>query len=194
MPGSCPCILQALSKDGSQKSDDSTTNIDYYHDHLRRDFVFPKHKDLAIFLAEFGIEAILALVIGQRTIDVNGQDDKGRTPLMRATERGHTDIAKLLLGTDRVEIDAKSKDGSTALILTAKFRRKDIFELLFNTGKCEVDAKDRYAFSALLYAAREGQTDICRLLLSTVKVDVNTKTRREIRRYILPYLMDETGT
>jgi Cdc6-like AAA superfamily ATPase len=171
-------FLQALSDDTGQKSDDLPTNLDYYHDHLRRDFVFPKHRTLIMFLADFGIEAVLALVIAKRVVDVNEKDHKGRTPLMRATLRGHTTTVKLLLGIDGVEVDARDLHGYTALLLATRYERKGPLEILLNSGIADVEAEALSGATALSLAADLDYTDIVRLLLASNKFDINAKDGR----------------
>jgi ankyrin repeat protein len=63
-------------------------------------------------------------------VDINTQDDKGATALMRAVEAGHTDTVKLLLdrGAD-VNIQGRFL-GYSAIVFAVKARNADLVEML----------------------------------------------------------------
>ena len=64
--------------------------------------------------------------------DVNGQDDKGITPLSWAAMAGQTEAAQLLIKKG-AKINGKNRDGATPLHASAFFGQTEIVELLIKT-------------------------------------------------------------
>lgn len=75
-----------------------------------------------------GLQAVVAHHL-QRGVDVNAIDDKGRSALILAAEKGHTEICQMLLeaGADPASRD---HEGNDALSIAAIHCRKDTEELL----------------------------------------------------------------
>jgi len=66
--------------------------------------------------AYFGLDEIaIALLEGVEGRGADMVDDRGRTPLLWAAERGHEGIVKLLLNREEVNPDSKDNDGRTPL-------------------------------------------------------------------------------
>jgi serine/threonine-protein phosphatase 6 regulatory ankyrin repeat subunit B len=72
--------------------------------------------------------------------NLNALDSQGRTPLLRAAERGSVVAATLLLERG-ADVSARDKEGATALHYAAKISRNDLISLLLKHGG-EVNAKD----------------------------------------------------
>ena len=69
-------------------------------------------------------------------VDVNAQDDDGRTPLHVGTGLvGKAECVRALLdSSEEVKVDARSKDGSTPLHTAAAFGRAEVAEMLLTKG------------------------------------------------------------
>ncbi len=94
---------------------------------------------------------------------LNECDDKGRTPLMIACEKGYTDIASKMI---RLKADKNAKDSSdwTALMFAAKNGNIEIVREFVKTG-VDINAKNDRNVTALMLAAVNGHTEIVEELL-----------------------------
>jgi ankyrin repeat protein/beta-lactamase regulating signal transducer with metallopeptidase domain len=101
------------------------------------------------------------------------KDSEGRTPLHRAVENGHKDVAALLLAQG-ANVNAKDKAGWTPLY-RAVDRNKDMVELLLSQG-ADVNVKDHDGYAPLHEAAWTGQKAAVALLLAN-KAEVNVETK-----------------
>lgn len=63
-------------------------------------------------------------------LNIDAEDDWGRTPLSYAAERGHEAIVKLLLATRQVNVDAKDSKGHTPLSYAAGNGHESVVKLL----------------------------------------------------------------
>jgi len=107
-----------------------------------------KAPDWSIYeAARFGkIEAVKQHIAAG--VDVNAkQKYTGRTPLDRAAEGGHKEIAELLIEKG-ADVNAKKEDGQTPLYSAALYSHKEIVELLIANG-AEVNAKNKYGETPL---------------------------------------------
>jgi len=107
-----------------------------------------KASDWSIYeAARFGkIEAVKQHIAAG--VDVNAkQKYTGRTPLDRAAEGGHKEIAELLIEKG-ADVNAKKEDGQTPLYSAALYSHKEIVELLIANG-AEVNAKNKYGETPL---------------------------------------------
>jgi ankyrin repeat protein len=71
---------------------------------------------------------------------VIGKDEYGRTPLMWASEKGHTGIVNVLLKKG-VNIHEKDQQGWTSLMAASQGGHPEIVELLIEKG-ADLNAKD----------------------------------------------------
>ena len=69
---------------------------------------------VALLLRDAGPEARLLLKEGA---NVNATDERGRTPLMYATQLGNVDVVQALLGVEGIDVNARDDAGNTALHL-----------------------------------------------------------------------------
>ncbi|MCL4361292.1 ankyrin repeat domain-containing protein [Candidatus Dependentiae bacterium] len=98
--------------------------------------------------------------------DANLKDNSEDTALMRASWKGHTDIAKLLINSG-ADVNAKDKAGNTALGYAIGKRHKDIVKLLIK-AKADLNAV-RYhptKWPALAWVSYQGDEDMVKLLIS----------------------------
>ena len=103
--------------------------------------------------AGFGDTSTVALLLslGVR-VDTR---DQGFTPLLAATQHGHTEVCKLLLqaGSDLNEREPQTL--STALHFAALTGHQSIIQLLLS-HKADVNSRDRIGFTPLHCASQEG--------------------------------------
>ncbi|CAE7927296.1 unnamed protein product, partial [Symbiodinium sp. KB8] len=85
------------------------------------------------------------------------------TPLMRASENGHADVARLLLEAG-AQTDLHRHWGETALMDAAGGGHSQVVQLLLEAG-AQKDLRDLESSTALRYAAFNGRAEVVRLLL-----------------------------
>ena len=104
--------------------------------------------------------------------DVNAKDILPWTPLHRAAEYGHKQIAELLI-VNGADLEAKTPiDEMTPLIGALMGDHTELVELLIKKG-ADVNAKDKNGVSPLHFAAKRGHKEI--ELLIAKGADVNAK-------------------
>ena len=94
-------------------------------------------------------------------VDVNAQDDNGRTPLHNVAEEGHKEIAELFIAAG-ADVNAKNNLGGTPLHEAAASGHKEIVEVPITKG-ANVNAYIG-GWTSLHLAVDEGHTEIAELL------------------------------
>jgi ankyrin repeat protein len=107
--------------------------------------------------------------------DVNAQDNRGYTALIRASGWRYTEIVKLLIEAG-ADVNAKAEwNGRTALIHASASGDEYIetVKLLIEAG-ADVNAQDKYGYTALMAASQEGYEKVTKLLIEE-GADVNAQ-------------------
>jgi ankyrin repeat protein len=87
----------------------------------------------ALYLASGEHSGVMKLLLAAGA-DVNMSDRDGRTPLMRAVERGYKIGVEILLEAKGVDINVPDVEGETALSLAEQGEHEEIVELLYAAG------------------------------------------------------------
>jgi ankyrin repeat protein len=95
-------------------------------------------------------------------INVNAKDKDGATPLMLASERGDTEMARVLLKNE-ANPNASDVDGYTALMFASYSGNLEMARLLVDSG-ADVNARDKDGWTALMFASMEKKADVVDLL------------------------------
>lgn len=97
-------------------------------------------------------------------VDINAQDEDGRTVLMYASFNGHSELIRDLL-LRGAKVNLQDVNGRTALMLAASGPFPDAVKLLLdhNSDPNIIDKEEH--FTALMYAAAEGQLEVAKLLM-----------------------------
>jgi ankyrin repeat protein len=90
---------------------------------------------------------------------------RGLTPLIWASTKGDTGIARMLLMRSARVNDKTTGDGDAALHRAASVGERALVELLLNY-KADIDARNREGDTPLMAAARNGRTEAIRLLIA----------------------------
>jgi ankyrin repeat protein len=105
---------------------------------------------------------ILNLIVDNPQTDVNLANRDGITPLMLATQKGHTDIIRKLLDKG-ANINEKDRVGNTALIFAITYNKIDAARLLVERG-AEVEPEEN-TLVPLQFAIEKRNSEIVRILI-----------------------------
>lgn len=116
---------------------------------------------LLIIAAEIGDAALVETLLNAHgSIEV--VDDKRRTPLILAAERGHIDVVRFLVGRG-ADVNRPSFDG-TSLTVAVKNNHVEVARILIDHG-ADVNEERWVKISPLMTAAGYGFTDMVHLLV-----------------------------
>lgn len=114
------------------------------------------------------------------TVDVNAQDDLGRTALMHASYLNpHDDALLLLLQIPGININLQNKVGNTALHSAAFNNRIRRVKFLLQRRDIDVNRKNRDGDTVLIFAATVGYTEIVQLLLDVPNINLNARNNSD---------------
>ncbi|TPX08065.1 uncharacterized protein E0L32_010265 [Thyridium curvatum] len=123
-----------------------------------------------------GIEGLLKAILGYPDQSrVDSKDQRGRTPLSYAAERGHEAVVGHLLSNKHVNSDAEDFLGRTPLSYAAGQGHKAVVEHLLSNKHINPDAEDSSGRTPLSYAAGGGHQAIVKLLLATHHVSIESR-------------------
>jgi len=130
------------------------------------------------------------LALTSRTLDVNKADEKGRTPLNLASDKGHIEIVKLLLGHPDIEVNKADEDRWTPLNNASSEGRVEIVKLLIGHSDIDVNKPGEDGVSPLGVAAYWDHLEIVKMLVGRWDINLN-KTGQSGRTPL--YLATEQG-
>ncbi|KAH8800133.1 ankyrin repeat-containing domain protein [Flagelloscypha sp. PMI_526] len=124
-----------------------------------------------------------------KSLNVNACDQCGRLPLIKAYDRGHSDIVHLLLARDDIDVNAcdeayarndiqfgvstDSHPGNSLLAFACRRGSLEVVRLLLDREDVDVNACDDKGDSPLVWACDRGDTDIVKLLLTRGTLNIN---------------------
>lgn len=109
-------------------------------------------------------------------VDINGQDDRGRTALMQAAFFGHADILEFLLQQPNININAQDHKKYTALSLAASVGRENIMKILLKVHHIDINTQNTITGNTpLIQASKEGHENIVNLLLNIPTINLNIR-------------------
>lgn len=106
---------------------------------------------------------IIRLLLDANNISVNSKNEHGRTPLMRAAEKGDIEIVELLIRRG-AWIDARDKERRIPLSYAAERGRTSVVKRLLAQGGVDVGVLDRSSRTAWSYAKQGGHSEIVKYL------------------------------
>jgi ankyrin repeat protein len=118
-------------------------------------------------------QAMVALLLSLPNMNINLEDEQGRTPLLMAAGRGHARVVQLMLEKDTVGIDAQGRHYGNALCLASEAGHEQVVKLLLDKG-AEVNAQGGTYGNAFCVASRLGHEQVVKLLLDR-GAEVNTQ-------------------
>lgn len=99
------------------------------------------------------------------------------TPLHRAVDKDHYDVAAALIATNRVDVNCTAETGYSAFYTAMSHRNAKIMRLLLGTGKVDLSAGDTTGETPLHKAILWNSAQAVRILLDTGKFDINRKDK-----------------
>jgi len=103
--------------------------------------------------------------------DRDVQDDRGRTPLMAATNGNHADTVQALIEAG-ADINIRDDRSDNPFLYAGAEGLLDILKLAIQAG-ADTKLTNRYGGTALIPAAERGHVEIVETLLTTSDVNVN---------------------
>ncbi|HLB40366.1 MAG TPA: ankyrin repeat domain-containing protein, partial [Candidatus Babeliales bacterium] len=116
------------------------------------------------------------LALPPALLDINYANQYGYTALMRAADRGHTDVVQLLLAQTGIAINHANQYGETALNQAAVNDHTAIVQALLAQAGIEINRADRWGDTALRRAAAYGHTAILQALIGA-GIEINRADR-----------------
>ncbi|WP_102693334.1 ankyrin repeat domain-containing protein [Rummeliibacillus pycnus] len=104
-------------------------------------------------------------------VDLDQQNDRGRTPLMIATYNNDVEIAKMLIDIG-ADVNIQDDMQNTPFLYAAAEGYLDILKLAIQGG-ANPTITDRYGNTALIPAAEHGNLEVLKFLLNKIEIDVN---------------------
>lgn len=101
----------------------------------------------------------------EKGVEIDAQDEKGCSALMRVAALGKKECALKLIEKKANVNFQNPKNGMTPLMVAVLNKKKDMVELLLDKGAF-VNAKDFIGFSAAMYAAENNDAEIFQILLN----------------------------
>ena len=112
------------------------------------------------------------LLAADRSVDVNKEDEYGRTPLYAAAKEGQTAVVAALLAAPGIDVNKEDKDGRTPLHMAAKKGHTAVVAALLATPGIDVNKEHAYGKTPLHIAAMYRQTEVVAALLAAPGIDV----------------------
>ena len=108
---------------------------------------------------------------------IDETDEDGGTPLVRASENGHKDIARLLIAKG-ADLEKQDGEGRTPLLGASARGHEAIVQLLI-AGGANVNARSPDGLTALMVASTVGHEATARLLLANGAVKTQDSSALE---------------
>ncbi|PWO20497.1 VPS9 domain protein [Pyrenophora tritici-repentis] len=130
---------------------------------LGRDFKYSKKVGILIYAVETGSAAVLAYLIGSKTIELDTKDARRRTPLYVAVDKGSSVLTRMLLDNG-ADANAQGGDYGNALQAASERGHTEVVKLLLDKG-ADVNAQGGLHGNALQAASERGHAEVVKLLL-----------------------------
>ena len=115
----------------------------------------------------------MKLLLGHGEIEVDAKLSDGRTPLVRACEKGFINSAELLL-VRGADINVQTVRGSTSLLLAVDNNHTAVVKLLLDQENILIEKRNKDGLTPLINACFQGHMNIIILLLKK-RADVNAQ-------------------
>ena len=119
----------------------------------------------------FGLVEVLRALTKMDSVDINGMDETGATPLIWAAMSGHEAAVKLLLELEGVDPDGLDNSDRTPISWAAENGHEAVVQLLLRCEGLNPNRPDSWGRTPIIWAAKNGHEAVVKLLLG--QKDVN---------------------
>lgn len=142
-------------------------------------------------LAISSFPEVVQLLLARCDVDVNAVDNRGRTPLVRASERGSTPVAKLLLQHSGVRLNGQRHGEYTPLWLACRAGRVHMVDILLQQEGTDVNQQCGTGTSPLHVSVSAGHIKVVEPLVAQGnRIDVNS---RALGENLTPLILAASG-
>ncbi|KAI3578936.1 ankyrin repeat-containing domain protein [Fusarium oxysporum f. sp. albedinis] len=120
----------------------------------------------------------LLLRLGLTKVNIGSKDNQGRTPLLWAARRGHTEIVRQLLAAGDKHADTCDVEGMSPFAWAAFNRHEDTMQSLYESGTVNINSTDSgFGYTPLIRAVLDGEDRVVKRLTrmdkGEYKIDFN---------------------
>lgn len=119
---------------------------------------------------EYGHPNVVRMLLASDEFDVNLKDDRGNTPLLRASRLGQRKIVKMLLSRDDTDVNRRNADDETALSAAAKQGHVEIVSFLLAVATMDLESK-----------SEEGQDLVAQIESGKSRIRTDPRNELELR-------------
>ena len=116
---------------------------------------------------------LLEVLLACPNIDVNIQDNDGKTAFLLACINGSREVAERML-TLNIDVNHRDKRGKTAFMWSCIYGRREIVDMLLKNPKIDIHCLDNTGRNAFMMSCNGGQKQIVEKLLS-YPIDINCR-------------------
>ena len=127
--------------------------------------------------ARHGHAETVQLLLAVPYININIQDQRGKSALMWSAIRGRTATVQLLLAAPDIDVNLQDEHGMSSLMWAALKGITEIVQLLLAVTDIKVHIEAQHGMSALTVAAFKGHKAIVQLLLAVPEIDDQVLSR-----------------
>lgn len=131
-------------------------------------------------VGEGNLETVKKLV---PLINVNVQNDIGKTALMLAAIKDHSDVVKYLLRVPGIDPNIQDGGGWTALVWAINQNNENMVKLLLQAPHININDQDNSGFTPLIRASWQGDENMVKLLLRIPGINLNLQTKIDFTCY-----------
>lgn len=102
---------------------------------------------------------LLDLLLSSQTMDVNIKDDRGKTALMLACERGEAHLTEILLKVPEVDHNCQARNGYTAAMFAVYHGNDDCVKVLADSDDVDWNIQNHSGTTAVMLAICHNRSD-----------------------------------
>ncbi len=116
------------------------------------------------------------ILLVNRGINVNAQNDNGNTALTWATHNNNLEMFNALMARPEINVNAQNRYGHTALTWAVLRKNLAMFNALIAKPEINVNAHDNYGYTALILAAVNNNLEMVNALMARPEINVNAQS------------------